>query len=555
MSHPQAPAPLLEIDAAEAVEIRKANPFASWGRRDAANRVEPITTPDFAVPFQLVKGESIFTIGSCFARNVELKLMEKGFDIPIRNLFKKPEFASLNPGIVNNFGTPSIFNEFSWALDPDNPFDFDNNISEVMNGKYSDLHIISSERPLPFDEAKRRRQAIIDATREVKNCRVVIMTLGLIELWFDKQQGLYLNSAPMPSLIKSQPERFSIRVLDFNSAKFYLDKALDVLKAHCRPDQQVIITVSPVPLMATHRPMDVIVANAYSKSLLRAVAEHCLIERDNVHYYPSYESVVHSNRQEAWKDDFTHVTDKIVAINIGRMVSAYAPGATDSVEETFADLEAGGISVILARSAEFINETADKGLPFLDRFSAFFEQSEELAYAAASAYFRWGDLDAALEALHKTPKDWDPVRRNLLEARLYAKKGDFKRVLSILEPWLADKPRIDGAWELLVQARAVEDTFERAQEALMDWTKLSPKRSVLGLMTLARTLTPLNPQKAVETFEKLVKLEPLTPPDCLTYAEAMVRAGNGDGARDYLNSFKFDVFGYESRRTKMLETL
>src|SRR5215510_6563682 len=101
--------PLFVLSGADAVASRKTNPVATWGDRNAPNRVEPIATPAFKVPFRLEPGERIFTVGSCFARNVETELMKRGFQIPMRELFKRPEFAKLELTIINNFGTPSIY--------------------------------------------------------------------------------------------------------------------------------------------------------------------------------------------------------------------------------------------------------------------------------------------------------------------------------------------------------------------------------------------------------------------------------------------------------------
>lgn len=103
---------IMKISADEAVRNRK-NEFGAWGRRGEANRVEPIARPGFKVPFSLVPGESIFTIGSCFARNVENALVDRGFDIPARDLFTLPEFKDVHLSVLNNFGVPSIANELA----------------------------------------------------------------------------------------------------------------------------------------------------------------------------------------------------------------------------------------------------------------------------------------------------------------------------------------------------------------------------------------------------------------------------------------------------------
>ena len=75
---------LLKITAGEAYENTRTNAQNGWPKRgDAGNRVEPLTKPHFAPSFTLTPKESVFTIGSCFARNVESSLERLGFDVPM----------------------------------------------------------------------------------------------------------------------------------------------------------------------------------------------------------------------------------------------------------------------------------------------------------------------------------------------------------------------------------------------------------------------------------------------------------------------------------------
>jgi hypothetical protein len=330
------PMPLIRFDAETAVQNRKHNPNASWGERGAPNRVEPIASPGFEVPFKLQPGEPIFTVGSCFARNVEAELANRGFEIPARALFRRPEFAKLDAGIINNYGTPSIYNEFAWAFG-ERPFNVDDHIIEVMAGKFADQHVSPSLRPEMRETILARRQAITESYRSAANCRTVVMTLGLSEVWFDTRSGYYLNVSPRPSTLRDNPGRYELHVLSFEEAYRFLEDALLLLRKHGPADLRVILTVSPVPLAVTQRPIDVMVANTYSKSVLRAAAETAVAKLPFVIYYPSYESVVLSDRKIAWLDDLIHVSEPIVRHNVRRMVDAFVGTAEDAEEGTIAD--------------------------------------------------------------------------------------------------------------------------------------------------------------------------------------------------------------------------
>lgn len=333
--------PLIDLSADEAVANRKGNPYAAWGERSAAdNRVEPLAKPAFEVPFRLERGESIFTVGSCFARNIEAELMRLGFRIPVREMLQREEFRSLDASIVNNFGTPSIYNEFAWAFGEQQ---FSNEHIVPVGNKFADLHVSATIRPEHLGIVEGRRKAICEAYRSAADCRVIIMTLGLSEVWFDTRTGFYLNVAPRPSLLKEQPNRFRMRVLSFEEVYGFLDRTLRLLRARGRPDLRVILTISPVPLTVTHRADDVMVANTYSKSVLRVAAEHALTDHPFVVYFPSYESVLLSDRRRAWEEDMIHVTADLVRLNVNRMVSAY-----------FGDEAPKGSAALVVRARELV---------------------------------------------------------------------------------------------------------------------------------------------------------------------------------------------------------
>ena len=168
-----------------------------------------------------------------------------------------------------------------------------------------------------------RRAEITAAYQQAADCPFMIMTLGVAEVWFDTVSGYYVNVAPRPSHLRAEPDRFEMHILSFDDAHDYLDRTVRLLQRHGHPALRISLTVSPVPLTATHRDEDVIVANCYSKSALRTVAETICARYDFVTYFPSYQSVTLSDRRRAWWDDFVHVTDEMVALNVGRMVDAF----------------------------------------------------------------------------------------------------------------------------------------------------------------------------------------------------------------------------------------
>src|SRR6185503_12468341 len=103
--------------------------------------------------------------------------------------------------------------------------------------------------------------------RQLPECRIVVITLGLAEAWFDHETGLYLNTAPPLQATNRNPDRFSLDVLDYEDILSALERIYGLLSAHGHPDVKVLITVSPVPFKATFSGQDAITANTYSKAV------------------------------------------------------------------------------------------------------------------------------------------------------------------------------------------------------------------------------------------------------------------------------------------------
>jgi len=155
---------------------------------------------------------------------------------------------------------------------------------------------------------------------------VIIITLGLVEAWYDKQSQLYLNLAPHPRALKNSPERFEMRVLDYNEIISELEEFYTITKRFCKPDVKILITVSPVPLLATFRDQDVLVANTYSKAVQRAAVEYFIRQHDNIDYFPSFEFVTLGDPNHNWSGDYRHVSPHVVQRIMGSVMSKYTQG-------------------------------------------------------------------------------------------------------------------------------------------------------------------------------------------------------------------------------------
>tara|TARA_B100001971_G_C18117718_1_gene497739 strand:+ start:64 stop:1032 length:969 start_codon:yes stop_codon:yes gene_type:complete len=121
------------------------------------------------------------------------------------------------------------------------------------------------------------------------NSDVIIITLGLIETWIDKKKLKAWHSFHGNSLKKKSIENLAdFKQLDFNEVYNYLLKTVNIINP--KKDKKIIFTVSPIPLNFTFTDQDIVIANKYSKSLLRAAVEK-VIDNKSIYYFPSYEIV------------------------------------------------------------------------------------------------------------------------------------------------------------------------------------------------------------------------------------------------------------------------
>ena len=317
--------PLSVTPAAQAMRAFATNPATRWYKQGAiANepngllafqrlRQSPFT-PHIIPQFRVARDDKVFAIGSCFARGVEAALIRQGMQV----LSKTAEFDSFprvrneNPGgFVNKYNVFSIYNELYWALDPAAEFPCQS-IVPVGNNLYYDPHACASLQFASLEETLQRRAILRSVTARVQQCRVIIITLGLVEVWRDTIADVIINATPLPEAVEHHPERYEFHVSSFAETIEELEKIHGLLEQHGHPGTQIVVTVSPVPLMATFSGEDVVVANSYSKSMLRAAAQEWASHHTNVHYFPSYEIVQCSQGAQTWEEDLRHVRGQVV---------------------------------------------------------------------------------------------------------------------------------------------------------------------------------------------------------------------------------------------------
>jgi hypothetical protein len=297
------------------------NPYSSqpdtafWRRSVAAlptEEVDPITS----VPFRIQRTDRISTAGSCFAQHISNMLVNEGF------YYLVTENAPSTPGAVNeNFGTfPARFGNiysprqllqlFQRAYGLFAPKD---DAWQRGDGKYVDPFRpqIQAQGFDTIEQLLVDRQAHLAAVRTMfEQCDIFIFTLGLTEAWEASEDGAILPIAP--GVVAEGRSDTSYRFRNFTVAEMTADiQACFSLICEVNPTIRFILTVSPVPLVATYEPRHVLVSTIYSKSALRVVADEISRTSPDVAYFPSYEIITGAHaRSQYFAEDLREVTSK-----------------------------------------------------------------------------------------------------------------------------------------------------------------------------------------------------------------------------------------------------
>lgn len=320
------------IAAEDAYRATMRQKASKWPDR-ASRRIEPLCLPRIAPGFSIPSGATVFTIGSCFARHIELALDRHGLTVPTL-AFRVPKTelwagTGMVTGILNKYTPFSMLNEVEQAagLGPDDGgrrF-----LIETADGSFWDGQLHTTEA-VPLERALKRRAKIRDLYADaIRASDVIIVTLGLIEAWWDEEAQVYLNDTAPKALVDRYPGRFFFETLPVEKTIGAVLRLVTMLR-EMNQAANLLLTVSPVPFVRSFSGRDAITANAYSKASLRVAAEVVARSCDWVDYYPSYESVTQSDRATAWEDDLVHVRLEMVEANVARMLADYVSPAAEA---------------------------------------------------------------------------------------------------------------------------------------------------------------------------------------------------------------------------------
>jgi hypothetical protein len=149
--------------------------------------------------------------------------------------------------------------------------------------------------------------------RAVETSTTLVFTLGLTEAWVSAADGAVFPACPGTVAGEYDPGRHWYVNFSLADVSADLDLMIALLRV-INPGIRVILTVSPVPLVATASGRHVLTATAYSKSVLRVAADEVVRRHPDVAYFPAYEIVLGpQNRESPFETDLRTVREPIIA--------------------------------------------------------------------------------------------------------------------------------------------------------------------------------------------------------------------------------------------------
>lgn len=258
--------------------------------------------------FRITGEMQIATMGSCFAQHIARHLKRSGLNYFVAE--NAPEAMEAEEVARRNYGVFSArYGNVYTVRQAVQLFDRAFGVFQPKEDVWAlGERFVDPFRPMIEPEGFESPEAVraaaiehLEAVRHVFTCAdVIVFTLGLTEGWRHREDGAVFAAAPGVNGGCFDPKihekvNFTARVVTAD-----LQDLIDRMK-RVNPGVRVILTVSPVPLIASHQTHNhVLSATSYSKSVLRVAAEEVMRTNARVTYFPSYEIITSAHSRGAY---------------------------------------------------------------------------------------------------------------------------------------------------------------------------------------------------------------------------------------------------------------
>lgn len=324
---------------------KPANPYAGlpahcfWSRSHRGREISEID-PVVSGAFRLKPEMRIATAGSCFAQHIARHLQARGYNYFVTEqahplisdeVARRYGYGVFSARYGNLYTARQLLQLAQRAHGRFSPLE---DVWEAADGR-----LIDPFRPniqpggfCSLSEFRAARETHFAAVRRMMaEADVFVFTFGLTEGWRARADGAVFPLAPGVAGGSFDPEKHEF--VNFSVTETIADftEFASMMRA-VNPGVKILMTVSPVPLIATARAGEsVIAATAYSKAVLRVACEELRNSLSDCHYFPSYEIITGNyTRGTYYGPDLREVETAGVEHVMGLFMRHYtdtAPGA------------------------------------------------------------------------------------------------------------------------------------------------------------------------------------------------------------------------------------
>lgn len=246
----------------------------------------------------ITSSDKVATMGSCFAQHLSRHIRTSGLNYYVAE--EAPVGLTAAEAEAMNYGTFSArygnvytvrqaIQLFDRAFGYFRPID---DVWETASG------FVDAFRPqiqkTPFASPELARDAAKEHLTHVRSVFTqsnwLVFTLGLTEAWRSKVDGAIYPVAPGVAAGSFSEDRYEF--INFSAAEVTADLSAFVERINSvNPHVNILLTVSPVPLVATYEKRHVWVSTTFSKAALRVAVDEVERKFENVIYFPSYEII------------------------------------------------------------------------------------------------------------------------------------------------------------------------------------------------------------------------------------------------------------------------
>jgi hypothetical protein len=267
-----------------------AKPDSAFWSRTVAGRAPEDVDPVVAAPFRISRASKVATAGSCFAQHISRSLVEQGYDFLVTEPGPDESYGVFPARFGNIYTVRQLRQLFERAYGRFQPADTH---WRRADGRYIDPfrpRVEAAGYATPDELATDRSRHLEAVRRMFEECDVFVFTLGLTEAWVSTRDDAVFPFAR--GVVAADGVE-----ADYGFVNFPVDEMIADLRVFLadlksvNPRVRVILTVSPVPLVATYEDRHVLVSTTYSKAALRVVAEAVTAGASDVAYFPSFEII------------------------------------------------------------------------------------------------------------------------------------------------------------------------------------------------------------------------------------------------------------------------